>query len=116
MTAKGARSGREITTPLVYRRHSGKDYVVVASKAGAAEDPQWFRNVEANPVVSVEVAGSSGIDGFRARARLVREGSERDRLYAYMAEIWPAFTAYAEKAGRTIPVVILERLPDAEGL
>jgi deazaflavin-dependent oxidoreductase (nitroreductase family) len=108
MTAKGASSGREITTPLVYRRQ-GDDYVVVASKGGAPEHPNWYRNVQVNPVVEVEVAGPDGTERFPARARVVPEGSERDRLYAYMTEVWPSFADYAAKTARTIPVIVLER-------
>ena len=109
MTGKGARSGREITTPLVYRRLSD-DYVVVASKGGAPDNPQWFANLHTNPIVELEVAGPSGTERFKTRARLLAEGEERDRLYAYMTEIWPAFAAYQAKTSRTIPIVVFERL------
>lgn len=109
MTSRGARTGQEIITPLVYRRQ-GDHYVVVASKAGAPDDPHWYRNLQVNPVVEVEVASPDGMERFPARARVVAEGPERDRLYAYMTEVWPSFTAYAERTIRTIPVVILERL------
>ncbi len=43
MTAKGARSGDAITTPLVYGR-DGDHYVIVASKGGAPKHPTWFGN------------------------------------------------------------------------
>jgi deazaflavin-dependent oxidoreductase (nitroreductase family) len=109
MTSKGARSGQEITTPLVYRRQ-GDGYVVVASKGGAPTNPDWYRNVQANPVVELEVAGPQGTERFRARATAVAEGPERDRLFAYMTEVWPPFNDYAARTVRTIPVVVLERL------
>jgi len=110
MTARGARSGREITTPLVYRRE-GDEYVVVASKAGAPENPTWYHNIQVNPEVEVEVAGPVGTERFRALARPAPEGPERDRLYAHMTEVWPSFGDYAVKTSRTIPVVILQRQP-----
>src|SRR5438045_1933051 len=78
MTSTGARSGEKITTPLVYRR-DGHDLVVVASKGGAPENPKWYGNVKANPVVEIEVAGESGIERLKARARPVSGGEERDR-------------------------------------
>jgi deazaflavin-dependent oxidoreductase (nitroreductase family) len=109
MTSRGARSGRDITTPLVYRRH-GDDYVVVASKGGAPAHPAWYGNVQANPEVEVEVAAPEGTERFSARARPVAGGPERDRLYEYMTEVWPSFSDYAVKTDRTIPVVVLERL------
>ena len=109
LTSRGARSGLEITTPLVYR-YDGNEYVVVASKGGAPAHPNWYRNVQVNPLVELEVAGPEGIERCQARARAVGEGPERDRLYAYMTEVWPAFSDYAARSPRTIPVVVLERV------
>ena len=109
MTSKGAASSRDITTPLVHRRR-GEEYVVVASKGGAPDHPQWLANVRANPVVHVEIAGSDGTEQFDARARVVESGPTRDELYAYMTEVWPAFADYAKKTDRLIPVVVLERV------
>src|SRR5437763_16446552 len=68
MTAKGAKSGEGITTPLVYGR-DGDHYVLVASKGGAPDNPMWLGNVRANPDVDVEVANGDGTEKFRARAR-----------------------------------------------
>jgi deazaflavin-dependent oxidoreductase (nitroreductase family) len=106
MTSRVARSGREITTPLVYRRDGG-GYVVVASKGGAPAHPNWYRNVQVNP--QVEVAGPQGTERFNARPRVVADGPERDRLYPYMTGVWPSFSDYATRTARTIPVVVLER-------
>jgi len=107
MTARGARSGELITTPLVYRREGGR-LVVVASKGGAPAHPQWYHNIQLNPVVDVEVAKDDGIERFPAQAKVLPEGPERDRLYDYMTEVWPAFADYQTKTDRTIPIVILE--------
>ncbi len=63
VTHKGAKSGKEYTTPFVHTR-DGDSYVIIASKGGAPEDPQWFRNLVANPDVTVEV----GTETFPARA------------------------------------------------
>jgi deazaflavin-dependent oxidoreductase (nitroreductase family) len=109
MTAKGAVSGDEITTPVVYRR-VGNDYVIVASNGGAPDSPHWYRNIQVNPVVDIETAGEEGIERFQAQARAVPGGDERDRLYANMTEVWPAFADYAGKTARVIPVVVLKRL------
>ena len=108
MTSRGAHSGSEITTPLVQRRE-GDDYVVVASKGGAPMNPNWYHNVQVNPVVEVEVAGPEGPERFPASARMAAEGRERDLLYAQMTEVWPAFADYQAKTTRTIPVVLLKR-------
>src|ERR1700712_3909487 len=62
---RGAKSGKEYTTPLVYTR-DGDHVVIIASKGGAPEDPQWFRNLQANPDITVEL----GPDKYPARARI----------------------------------------------
>jgi deazaflavin-dependent oxidoreductase (nitroreductase family) len=108
MTARGAKSGEEITTPLVYGR-DGNDFVIVASKGGAPQNPKWFGNITANPDVEVEVASPGGTETFKARAQVVEDPSERDRLYAEMTVIWPSYADYQKRTERLIPVVILER-------
>jgi deazaflavin-dependent oxidoreductase (nitroreductase family) len=110
MTVKGASSADEITIPLVYRR-LGDEYVVVASKGGAPQNPNWYHNLQVNPEVEVELAGPDGTEKFPARARGLAERPERDRLFAYMTEVWPPFADYQARTDRTIPVVVLERLP-----
>jgi deazaflavin-dependent oxidoreductase (nitroreductase family) len=109
LTARGAKSGEAITTPLVYGR-DGDRYVVVASKGGAPTNPAWFGNIQADPEVEVEVANTQGTEKFKARAQVVQSRGERDRLfYELMAPIWPAFKEYETRTDRLIPVVVLER-------
>jgi deazaflavin-dependent oxidoreductase (nitroreductase family) len=108
MTAKGAKSGNAITTPLVYGRE-GDDYIIVASKGGAPTNPSWLANIETNPEVEVEVANAGGIEKFKALAHPVESRQERDRLYKEMTKIWPPFADYQTRTDRLIPVVVLER-------
>ena len=103
LTTTGRRSGKLHRTMLIYGR-DGDRYIVVASKGGADEHPQWYRNLQANPEVQVQVGG----ERFPARARTAT-GDERSRLWKLMAEIWPAYNQYQTKTSREIPVVILER-------
>lgn len=107
MTSRGARSGDSITTPLVFGR-DGDAYVVVASKGGAPEHPKWFRNVQVNPEVELEVPAEGGPKKLRAMARAEASGPERDRHFARMASIWPSFNDYQAKTKRIIPIVVLE--------
>ncbi len=101
LTTTGARSGQPRTSPMMYLDDGGRRYVF-ASKAGAPTNPDWYHNLKANPEVTVEV----GTDELRATAREVT-GSERDRLYAHQADLYPGFAEYQEKTDRTIPVVEL---------
>lgn len=103
ITHTGAKSGKEYTTPLVHTR-DGDDVIIIASKAGAPDDPQWFRNLVANPAVTVEL----GTETFAGVAH-VAEGAERDRLYAAQAAQMPNFAEYAAKTTRVIPVIVIRR-------
>ena len=104
VTHTGRRSGRRITTPLVYTR-DGDDVVIIASKGGADEHPLWYLNMQADPNVHVEL----GDDAWDATARVLQDGDERDRLYAAQAALMPNFAEYQEKTDRRIPVVVLSR-------
>ncbi|MGI9148870.1 MAG: nitroreductase family deazaflavin-dependent oxidoreductase [Chloroflexota bacterium] len=102
LTSTGAKSGQSRVNPLAYTK-DGDRYVVIASKGGAPTHPDWFRNVLANPEVTVEV----GPNRFLARA-IVVEGAERDRLFDAQAAVMPNFAEYQAKTTRRIPVVVLE--------
>jgi deazaflavin-dependent oxidoreductase (nitroreductase family) len=103
LTTTGARSGRHHTTPLVYLA-DGERFVVFGTKGGAPRNPDWYHNLLANPVVTVEV----GAETFEARATIAA-GEERDRLFARQKALRPQFAEYEAKMTRTIPVVVLER-------
>jgi deazaflavin-dependent oxidoreductase (nitroreductase family) len=105
----GARSGAERINPLMYLP-DGERLVVFASKGGAPKNPDWYHNVRTHPEVEVEV----GTRRIHARARVAR-GGERDALYAEQSRRYPQFARYQEAVERTIPVVILEPLPDDPG-
>lgn len=100
----GAKSGRTYTTPLVYTR-DGDRLVIAASKGGAPEHPSWYHNLKAHPEVIAEVDG----EAFTVRVSEVH-GDERDRLYAAHAARLPQFDKYQARTGRTIPVLVLERI------
>ncbi len=103
LTTTGAKSGKERTSPLVYTT-DGDQIIIIASKAGAPTNPDWYYNIVANPTVTVEI----GAERFQARAT-VAEGAERDRLFNQQATQMPGFAEYQTKTTRVIPVVVLER-------
>jgi len=104
LTTTNVRRGRRRTTPLAYHRR-GERYVVIASNGGATAHPRWFRNLERDPNVTVEV----GAESFPAKARIL-DGAERDAVFAAFVARAPAAGAFQEKAGRRIPVIELVRL------
>jgi deazaflavin-dependent oxidoreductase (nitroreductase family) len=107
LTMVGAKSGRELCSPLAYST-DGDDLVVIASAGGRATNPNWYHNLVTNPDVLVEV----GVDRYEATAVLT-VSDERDRLYKTQAEQLPVFNQYEEAAKpRVIPVFRLVRRND----
>lgn len=102
LTTTGARSGAPHTTPLGYLPDGVGRVLVIASAGGAPKHPAWFRNLVANPRVTVE----SGAFAYEADA-VVLEGDERDRAFARAVESDPGWAEYEAKSGRTLPVVAL---------
>lgn len=103
LTTTGRKTGEARVMPLIYGKH-GDSFVIVASKGGMPNHPIWFLNLEAQPECEIQVAR----DKYRVRAR-VAEGEERQEIWDRMAEIYPPYIEYQERAtGRTIPVVILD--------
>lgn len=115
LTTVGERTGHGHTTPLGYvvdgpeavdEPEAGRRLVVYASNMAAAEHPQWYRNLLAQPKVTVELEA----DRFDAEAATAT-GPERDRLYAALVEGMPGLRTHRDQVTREIPVVVLTRLP-----
>ena len=97
----GAKSGLPRINPVACIK-DGDRFVIIASKGGAPTNPDWYYNILANPLVSVE----TGSEQFQAWAAIAAE-PERTRLYTKMVEMMPGFAEYQRKTTRVIPVVIL---------
>src|SRR5512135_284312 len=99
----GAKSGQERINPVAYVT-DGDRLVIIGSKGGAPTHPDWYQNILAYPLVTVEV----GTEQFQARAAIVNE-PERNRLYDQMVAMMPSFAEYQQKTNRVIPVITLTR-------
>ena len=107
LTIKGRTTGKERTTPLVYLPVAGPNgdrIFVFASKGGAPDDPDWYKNLVANPDVTVEV----GEESYAARAEVIT-GPERDELFERQMQEAEQFRTYQTNTTRVIPVVELVR-------
>ena len=91
LTTIGRKSGERFIFPLYYGK-AGNSYIVVASKGGAPQHPNWYRNLVANPEVDVQV----GTEKFKARARTTT-GEERARLWQEALKFWPPYADYQKR-------------------
>lgn len=102
LTTTGRKSGEPRTVPLLHLP-DGDRVLLVASQGGLPKHPQWYRNILANPDVTIQV-------GRRRRSMTAREANPAER-----AELWPRlvaryadFASYQANTSRVIPVVICE--------
>src|SRR5690348_6432063 len=75
ITSRGAKSGKLRKNPVMRVEHGGV-YAAVASKGGAPENPSWYANFVANPVIQLQ----DGAEPALYRARIV-EGDERQEWW-----------------------------------
>ena len=102
LTTTGRKSGQPRTVPLVYMT-DGDDIVLVASQGGLPDDPQWYRNLVAEPDVTLQFGRSTR--PMRARTA---DPQERAVLWPRLTTLYADFDSYATWTDREIPVVICE--------
>lgn len=104
LTMRGARSHLLRRVPLMRVEHEGR-YLAVASKGGAPQHPDWFHNLRSGPDVLVQ----DGTTTHRTRARLLpEEGPERQDWWERAVRAFPPYAEYQERAGRVIPLFVLD--------
>ena len=109
ITHVGRKSGRSYTNPLTCAVDEDGTVVIGATKGGLPTHPDWYLNIEKDPMVTVEWAGEQ----YRAEAQTVPAGPERERLVALLTTSLPALPRYEEKTAgiRLIPIIRLVRQP-----
>jgi deazaflavin-dependent oxidoreductase (nitroreductase family) len=102
VTSRGARSGMLRKNPVMRVEHDGR-YAAVASSGGAPENPRWYHNLLAEPLVELQ-------DGAIKRDYTARrlEGGEKREWWARAVEAFPPYEEYLTKTQRDIPVFLLE--------
>lgn len=97
----GRKSGRLITTPLIYGDIDG-EVVIVASKGGADHHPAWYLNVRDSRELDFQVATQA----YRATWREPAP-TERGPIWDFMVGVFPPYREYQASTGREIPLVML---------
>ena len=103
ITTPGRRTGLPRSTCVRYL-DTAEGLVVWSTGSGSRHDPDWFRNLRKARVADVQI---------RAKRLQVRPrellGGERDEMWndVVLAQA-PEVAKYARRAGRTIPVAVLE--------
>ena len=105
----GAKTGLRRTSP-VGSFPDGDRVLIVASKAGADTNPDWFHNLVANPTVGVRRWDNDELTEYEATATVL-QGAERDQAFDRIVQAAPGFGEYQTKTDRVIPVVALHPRP-----
>ena len=102
LTTVGRKSGEKRTAPLLYLEDASR-VILVGSQGGMAEDPQWVRNLDANPDVEIEI-------GSARRAMRARRGSpvEKSHYWPALCKMYPDYADYQARTLREIPVILLD--------
>lgn len=100
LTTTGRRTGQPRTVPLGSCRNADGDLLLFASNMGSPTDPDWLRNIRADPHVVVEMTGRT----CDTQAEVL-DGVARDGAYRRWIEAAPHVADHQAKAGRVIPMV-----------
>lgn len=74
---RGRRTGRRLTTPLLYFRRGGDIYIL----SSFGEDADWLRNVRAAPSgIYIRI----GLRRYEASAELVEDEGEREEFWRWL--------------------------------
>jgi deazaflavin-dependent oxidoreductase (nitroreductase family) len=99
---RGRQTGKPYVTPAASMACED-GYLMLGSFAGGAAEPQWVKNIEDATQVTVKTPART-----QAITPLVlRDGAERDRLYAAARQHWPFVLGYEQKTARPFPVIRL---------
>lgn len=101
----GAKSGIERVYPVISVRDDKNTWLIVASKAGAPDNPDWYYNLLAHPDTEIEVPGEGTVP---VRVEELK-GNDRDEAWSRFTATNPGFRQYEQNAPRVIPVLALNR-------
>jgi deazaflavin-dependent oxidoreductase (nitroreductase family) len=99
----GRKSGEWRSTLLSAPICDEQRVVVVASKGGHQDHPQWYKNLAVNPDVEVIVDGETRT--LRARTA---SPDEKAALWPHIVKTYKGYEGYQRNTARDIPVVICE--------
>lgn len=102
LTTKGRRTGEPRIVPLLHVSDP-PCAVVIGSNWGRRRDPAWALNLAAEPEATLSVAGKSR--PVRARRATA---AERERYWRQALRFWPGYESYRRRAGREMPMFVLE--------
>jgi deazaflavin-dependent oxidoreductase (nitroreductase family) len=108
ITTTGRRTGRRHTTPLACIRHRD-GIAVVASNGGSYRPPDWWLNLQDQPLAEIELAGTK-----HAVVARIAGPTEQAPLSDSFGRAYPRFERYRQRSRRAMPVVVLTAITNTD--
>ena len=99
----GRKTGERRSTLLTAPICEPDRVIVIASKGGHPDHPQWYKNLVANPDVELTIKGET--KAYRARTA---DAAEKAALWPTIVGKYKGYEGYQKSTDRDIPVVICE--------
>ncbi len=99
----GRTSGKQRSTLLTAPICEDDRVVIVASKGGHSDHPQWYKNLVVNPDVEITIDGET-----RAMKARTASSEERAELWEQITSTFRNYAGYQASTDREIPVVVCE--------
>jgi deazaflavin-dependent oxidoreductase (nitroreductase family) len=103
LTTTGRKSGQPRDTVLMCIQ-DGDRFLAIGSYGGDDRDPQWLKNLQANPEATIQL----GSETIPVRATIATP-EEKKALWPKAVAAYKGYDNYQRKTSRDIPVVILTR-------
>jgi deazaflavin-dependent oxidoreductase (nitroreductase family) len=101
----GRKSGQRRESPVSWFADGDDAWLIVASAAGSAHNPDWYYNLMAHPdQVSVELPGRGPVAVVAARQL---DGARRDEAWTRIVQAQPRYAKYQRKTDRVLPIIRL---------
>lgn len=100
----GNKSGKVFITPLIYGDIGG-EVVIAGSKGGADTHPAWYVNIVHSKEIEFQIATQAFLAAWREP-----EGAEREKVWKFMVDVFPAYATYQSTTQRQIPLVMMKAI------
>jgi deazaflavin-dependent oxidoreductase (nitroreductase family) len=100
---RGRKSGKRLSTMLTAPIVEGDRVVIIASKGGSQDHPDWYKNLTANPDIEITIDGET-----KPMTARTANAEEKAELWPRAVAAYKGYAGYQRNTPRDIPVVICE--------
>jgi deazaflavin-dependent oxidoreductase (nitroreductase family) len=107
LTTVGRKSGQERVTPVAWFPQGDGTWLIVASAAGSAQNPAWYRNIAAHPDrLQIELRDQTILVTAEQLS-----GPAREQAWQQIVAAQPRYAKYQQNTDRELPVIRLVPRP-----